>query len=431
VVDRSIPPDDGRTQANIVVSGGTVLSGEVRVSGAKNSALKLMAAALMSDGASRIRNVPDILDVATMAELLELIGAHVERRDHELVITPGADLSDEAPYELVNKMRASVIVLGPLVARLGSARVAMPGGCNIGSRKVDLHLAGLERFGVKVEVRHGVITATAPDGGLTGAHVMLDFPSVGATENLLMAAVLAHGRTVIENAAREPEIQDLAACLSGMGAHIQGAGTTEVVVEGVDKLHAADHSVIGDRIECGSYLVAGAVSGGQVTVTGVDPMHLEMVLTKLEQAGARIRCEGDRTEVSGEGRLHGLDIATLPFPGFPTDMQPQFMALLSTADGVTTITENVFENRFILADELVRMGADIRIEGHHAVVKGVQRLSGAPVHAPDLRAGAALVCAALGAEGETVISGVEHIDRGYEGLEDKLRSLGARIDRLA
>jgi UDP-N-acetylglucosamine 1-carboxyvinyltransferase len=417
------------TEANLIVSGGVPLSGEVRVSGAKNSALKLMAAALMCDGPSRIRNVPDILDVSTMAELLELIGAHVERRDHELVITPGTSLSDEAPYEVVNKMRASVIVLGPLVARLGRARVAMPGGCNIGSRKVDLHLAGLERFGVRIEVRHGVITAYAPDGGLRGAHVILDFPSVGATENLLMAAVVARGRTLIENAAREPEIQDLAACLRGMGASIQGDGTTEIVIEGVERLSGADHKVIGDRIECGSYLVAGAVTGGDVVVSGVDSEHLEMVLSKLTQAGVSVRTDGERIEVLGGRRPHGLDIATLPFPGFPTDMQPQFMALLSTSDGVSTITENVFENRFILADELGRMGADIRIEGHHAVVKGVSRLSGAPVHAPDLRAGAALVCAALAADGDTVISGVGHIDRGYEGLENKLRALGARIER--
>lgn len=413
------------------VVGGKPLSGKVEVAGAKNSALKLMAAALMAEGSSVIRNVPDIHDVSTMADLLQLIGATVERRDHELVITPGPELADEAPYEVVSKMRASVIVLGPLVARLGKAHVAMPGGCNIGSRKVDLHLGGLERLGARIEVAHGVIAAHAPDGGLKGAHVILDFPSVGATENLLMAAALARGRTVIENAAREPEIADLAACLVRMGAHIEGAGSTEIVVEGVDELTPIDHAVVGDRIECGTYLAAVAVAGGEVTVSGVDPVHLEMVISKLGRTGVRVTCEDDRITAYREPgtRLRGADIATLPFPGFPTDMQPQFMALLSTADGVSTITENVFENRFIMADELGRMGADIRIEGHHAVVRGVPRLSGAPVHASDLRAGAALVCAALGADGETVISGVGHIDRGYERIEERLAALGADIAR--
>jgi UDP-N-acetylglucosamine 1-carboxyvinyltransferase len=416
-------------ETTLVVSGGTPLSGEVAVAGAKNSALKLMAAALMADGRSTIRNVPDILDVAMMAELLWVLGAVVERTDGELVIDPGPGLADEAPYELVQKMRASVIVLGPLVARLGKAHVAMPGGCNIGSRKVDLHLRGLEQLGARIEVEHGVISAHAPEGGLRGTHVVLDFPSVGATENLLMAAVLARGRTIIENAAREPEIVDLAKCLAEMGADVTGAGTTEITIEGVERLTPMDHTVVGDRIECGTYLVAGAVTGGRVTVTGVDPMNLEMVIAKLSQAGAKVTCIDDRITVERARPLVGVDIATLPFPGFPTDMQAQFMAMLATAEGVSTLTENVFENRFIVADELARMGADIRIEGHHAVVKGVPRLSGAPVHAPDLRAGAGLVCAALGADGDTVISGVHHIDRGYERLEDKLKGLGAHIER--
>lgn len=417
-------------ETTFVVSGGTPLSGGVAVAGAKNSALKLMAAALMADGRSTIRNVPDILDVAMMGELLWVLGAVVERADSKLVVDPGSQLSDEAPYELVQKMRASVIVLGPLVARLGSARVAMPGGCNIGSRKVDLHLRGLEQLGARIEVEHGVIAAHAPEGGLKGAHVVLDFPSVGATENLLMAAVLARGRTIIENAAREPEIVDLARCLSEMGADVSGAGTTEITIEGVERLAPMDHTVVGDRIECGTYLVAGAVTGGRVTVTGVDPMHLEMVIAKLSQAGAKVTSEDGRITVERSRPLEGVDIATLPFPGFPTDMQAQFMAMLATAEGVSTLTENVFENRFIVADELARMGADIRIEGHHAVVKGVPRLSGAPVHAPDLRAGAGLVCAALGADGDTVISGVHHIDRGYERLEEKLKGLGAHIERV-
>lgn len=417
------------TQTTLVVTGGIALSGEVQVAGAKNSALKLMAAALMAEGPSTLKNVPDILDVSTMAELLAILGADVVRKDHELVITPGSRLSDEAPYDVVNRMRASVIVLGPLVARLGRARVAMPGGCNIGSRKVDLHLRGLEQLGARIEVNHGVISVHAPDAGLRGAHVILDFPSVGATENLLMAAVRARGRTVIENAAREPEIQDLSACLVGMGAAIQGAGTSEITIEGVEALHSVEHTVVGDRIEGATYLVAGAVTRGEVSVIGVDPDHLEMVVAKLTQAGAKVTTDAGRITIAPGRGIFGVDIATLPFPGFPTDMQPQFMALLATADGVSTISENVFENRFIVADELGRMGADIRIEGHHAVVKGVARLSAAPVHAPDLRAGAALVCAALGADGDTIISGISHIDRGYEGLEDKLRLLGAHIER--
>jgi UDP-N-acetylglucosamine 1-carboxyvinyltransferase len=385
-----------------------------------------MAAALMAPGTSRITNVPDISDVETMGDVLEGLGAKVSREDHALSIDASTLTSFEAPYELVAKMRASISVLGPLIARVGQAHVAMPGGCNIGSRKIDMHIRGLEGLGVEITMGHGFIHAAAP-GGLKGTHVALDFPSVGATENLLMASVLAEGTTTIENAAREPEIQDLANFLIGMGARIEGVGSTFMTVEGVEELTPGEHSVVGDRIEAGTFLVAGAIGGGPVTVSGFDPMHLDMVLTKLGQAGCVVdRAEGS-VSVSSAGRLQCTDIQTLPYPGFPTDMQAQFMALMALSNGSCIITENVFENRFMFADELSRMGAEVRIEGHHALIKGVDALSGAPVRSPDLRAGAALVLAALAAEGETRISDVHHIERGYESFVDKMVSLGADI----
>ena len=410
----------------IIVKGGRTLSGTVRVAGAKNSALKLIAAALLAPGQTRISNVPDISDVATMSEVVSGLGAIVRRENGTITVDAANLVSYEAPYELVARMRASIAVLGPLVARLGKARVAMPGGCNIGSRKVDMHIAGLQALGVKFGFEHGYIDATAP-AGLHGAAVTLEFPSVGATENLLMAAVLADGTTVIENAAREPEIADLAAMLVAMGACISGAGTSTVTIEGVDALTPATHTVVGDRIEAGTFLVAGALGGGPVTVTGVDPAHLEMVLVKLEQAGCQIETGADSVTVSRSGPLRATDIQTLPYPGFPTDMQPQFMVLMSRAEGGCVITENVFENRFMFADELVRMGADVRIEGHHALVKGVDTLSGAPVRCTDLRAGAALVLAGLVAEGETEVTDTFHIERGYEGFVEKLAGLGANV----
>jgi len=410
----------------IIVRGGRTLSGTVRVAGAKNSALKLIAAALLAPGQTRISNVPDISDVATMAEVVSGLGAVVRRENGTITVDATELLSHEAPYELVARMRASIAVLGPLVARLGHARVAMPGGCNIGSRKVDMHIAGLQALGVEFEFEHGYIDATAP-GGLHGASVTLEFPSVGATENLLMAAVLADGTTVIENAAREPEIADLAALLVAMGASISGAGTSTIAVEGVEALNPATHSVVGDRIEAGTFLVAGALGGGPVTVTGADPAHLEMVLVKLEQAGCEIETGQDSVTVVRSGPLQATDVQTLPYPGFPTDMQPQFMALMARAEGGCVITENVFENRFMFADELVRMGADVRIEGHHALVRGVETLSGAPVRCTDLRAGAALVLAGLVAEGETEVTDTFHIERGYEGFVEKLTALGADV----
>ena len=411
---------------SIVVTGGRPLAGEVRVGGAKNSALKLMAASLLAPGITTIRNVPDISDVALMAEVLAHLGAVVVRTDHSLTIDATSLTSHEAPYELVAQMRASTSVLGSLVGRLRRAKVAMPGGCAIGSRKVDMHIRGLQDMGVTIELGHGYISA---QGRPHGANVMLDFPSVGATENLLMAATTADGVTVIDNAAREPEIADLAAFLSEMGARIVGAGSSTITVEGVEELHAVDHAVIGDRIEAGTYLVAGALGGGPVTVRGFDPSHMEMVLTKLAGTGAQLEIGSDSVTVWRTGGITPVDLATLPYPGFPTDMQAQFMALLAMADGNSVITENVFENRFMFADEITRMGADVRIEGHHALIRGVPQLSAAPVRSPDLRGGAALVLAGLVADGTTVVTDIYHIDRGYEGFTERLQALGADVTR--
>jgi UDP-N-acetylglucosamine 1-carboxyvinyltransferase len=415
---------------SIIVRGRAPLCGVVRVEGAKNSALKLIAAALLTPGVSRLSNVPDIADVDVMCEVVAGLGASISRSGHELTLDATNLTSFEAPYEIVVRMRASIAVLGPLVARLGEAKVAMPGGCNIGSRKVDMHIRGLQELGVEISLGHGYIHATAPGDGLRAARVILDFPSVGATENLLMAAVLARGTTVLENAAREPEIADLVAFLNAMGARIEGNGSTLEIV-GVDALHPANHSVVGDRIEAGTFLVAGALTGGPVTVLGFEPSHLDMVLAKLKQSGSSIELHHDGVTVRRDGPIRTADIQTLPYPGFPTDMQAQFMALLSLAEGRSVITENVFENRFMFADELSRMGADIRIEHHHALLQGVSQLSGAPVRSPDLRGGAALVLAGLVADGETVVRDVFHIDRGYERFVEKLASLGADIRRAA
>jgi UDP-N-acetylglucosamine 1-carboxyvinyltransferase len=416
---------------SIIVCGGRPLSGEVRVEGAKNSALKLMAAALLAPGVTRISNVPQIADVDVMTAVLVGLGASVVRTDHALEIDATSVDHFEAPYDLVAQMRASISVLGPLVARFGQARVAQPGGCNIGSRKIDMHIRGLAELGVEIHTGHGYIDAKAPATGLKAAHVMLDFPSVGATENLLTTASVAKGTSTIQNAAREPEIVDLCDFLNGMGARITGGGSPTITIEGVESLHPVDHRVVGDRIEAGTFVVAGAIVGGPVTVRGFDPSHLELMLTKLEQAGCTVDRLSDGVTVSRSGPVRPVDIQTLPYPGFPTDMQAQFMALLSTAEGNSIITENVFENRFMFADEIGRMGADIRIEGHHALVKGVSELSGAPVRCPDLRGGAALVLAALCADGETSVGDIYHIDRGYECFVDKLAALGADIRRIA
>ena len=411
---------------SILVTGGHRLTGTVRAGGAKNSALKLMAAALLAPGESVIRNVPDISDVAIMAEVLRGLGAVVTRDDHSVRIDATDIRSVETPYELVAQMRASIVVLGPLVARFGRARVAMPGGCNIGSRKIDMHVHGLEHLGVTIAFEHGYIDASAPDG-LRGSTVILDFPSVGATENLLMASVLAEGTTLIENAAREPEIGDLVDMLNAMGAKISGRGSATLEVEGVASLSPVDHTTIGDRIEAGTFLVAGALAGGPVTVEGFDPAHLEMLLTKLTAAGCALETGPDSVTITHNGPVLPVDVATLPYPGFPTDMQAQFMTLMAVAGGSCVITENVFENRFMFADEIKRMGADIDIEGHRAIVRGVAGLQGAPVQAPDLRGGAALVLAGLIADGETRITDVHHILRGYEDFAGKLGALGADV----
>jgi UDP-N-acetylglucosamine 1-carboxyvinyltransferase len=414
---------------SIIVCGGRPLRGEVRVEGAKNSALKLMAAALLAPGVTRISNVPQIADVDVMTEVLTGLGASVVRTDHALEIDATNVDRFEAPYDLVAQMRASISVLGPLVARFGQARVAQPGGCNIGSRKIDMHIRGLAELGVEIHTGHGYIDAKAPESGLKAAHVVLDFPSVGATENLLTTASVARGTSTIQNAAREPEIVDLCDFLNGMGARISGAGSPTIEIEGVETLHHVDHRVVGDRIEAGTFVVAGAIAGGPVTVRGFDPAHLELVFAKLEQAGCTVERLADGVTISRSGKVRAVDVQTLPYPGFPTDMQAQFMALMATAEGSSLITENVFENRFMFADEIGRMGADIRIEGHHALVKGVEQLSGAPVRSPDLRGGAALVLAALCADGETSVGDVYHIDRGYERFVDKLSALGADIRR--
>ncbi len=412
--------------ASIRVVGGRPLSGVVTVRGAKNSALKLMAAALLAPGRSVIRNVPRISDVDVMAEVLSGLGARVVRDGYDITVDATDVVSVETPYELVAQMRASIVVLGPLLARFGRARVAMPGGCNIGSRKIDMHMRGLEHLGVEIHFEHGYIDATAP-GGLAGAPVVLDFPSVGATENLLMAAVLATGTTIIENAAREPEIGDLVDMLVSMGARVSGRGTSTLRVEGVCSLNPVVHATVGDRIEAGTLLVAGAIGRGPVSVRGFDPDHLEIVLAKLAAAGCAVTMHADGATVERAGPVHPVDIATLPYPGFPTDMQAQHMALMAVAEGGCVITENVFESRFMFADELKRMGADVSIEGHRALVRGVPRLEGAPVRSPDLRGGAALVLAGLIAEGETLVTDTHHIERGYEDFVGKLASLGADV----
>ena len=414
----------------IQVEGGRPFGGEVTVEGAKNSALKLMAATILAPGVSRLTNVPNISDVHVMGKVLKYLGAKVEVKGlHELEI----DTSDidrfETPYHLVAKMRASTAVLGPLLSRFGEAIVAMPGGCNIGARKIDMHILGLEALGVAFEVNHGNIHATTPKG-LTGTTVTLDFASVGATENLMMASVRAKGTTTIDNAAREPEIVDLANFLNEMGAKVSGAGSPVIEIEGVSELHPAEHKVVGDRIEAGTFLAMAGLGKTPVTVKGFEPRHLGLVLKKYEMMGLTVERGNGECTVSREGAIRPVDIQTLPFPGFPTDMQAQTMALLALCEGSCIVTENVFENRFMLASELQRMGADIRIEGHHAIVHGVDGYSGAQVKSPDLRGGAALVMAGLVADGTTTVSDIYHIDRGYECFVEKLQGLGAAVSRV-
>ncbi len=422
------------TQEYIAVHGSGVLSGTVQISGAKNSALKLIAASVLGQGKSTIRNVPLISDIDVMADVLRALGATVEQTDHVMTVDTTCLNKYETPYELVSKMRASISVLGPLLARFGRARVAMPGGCRIGARKIDIHLAGLEHLGVRFTTDHGYLKATAPEG-LHGAEITFDFPSVGATENVVMAATVAQGTTVIHNAAREPEIVDLCNFLCAMGAKVSGAGTSTIVVEGVsrDSLHPCDYTTIGDRIEAGTFLVAGALTGGPLTTVGVKPSTLSAALEVLQDMGAVVTQDEEAATitVSCAQPLRPKDIVTAPYPGFPTDLQAQFMLLAACANGTSVIQERVFENRFMFAAELMRMGADIVIEDRSAVVTGVPVLQGAPVSSTDLRAGAALVLAGLVAEGETQVYGLEHIDRGYEDYVGKLAGLGADIARIS
>ena len=409
-----------------VVTGGTPLRGNTRARGAKNSALKLMAAALLAEGEYILHDVPRIADIYTMQAVLERLGCTATFDDSTMRISVPAEIGSEAPYDLVRQMRASIVVLGPLLARRGHGRVAMPGGCNIGSRKIDLHLKGLERMGATIGFDHGYLDA---GGGLHGTDIALDWPSHGATENLMMAATLAKGTTVIENAARDPEITDLAQFLSGMGARIAGAGTPTITIEGVEGLHATEHTVVADRLEAGTVLIAAAVTRGDVLVEGARAEHLDIVLSKLADAGADIVATSHGVRLAMTERPRAVDFVTLPYPGFPTDLQPQMMVLCALGDGTSIATENVFENRFMFVDELVRMGADIRTEGHHAVIRGRDELQAAPVRAPDIRAGAALVIAGLAGTGTTEITGLEYIDRGYQSFEETLSSLGASIRR--
>lgn len=410
-----------------LVQGSGPLNGEVRVGGAKNSALKLMAASLLAEGSTSLLNVPDITDVAIMIELLEAMGVRVQREGHRIDIDVPAEIDPVAPYSLVERMRASIAVLGPLLSRIGRAKVAMPGGDDFGSRPIDMHLQGLEQLGATFSYEHGDINGRAER--LLGTEVFLEFPSVGATENLMMAAVLAEGTTVIENAAREPEIGDLANFLLKMGALIDGIGTSRLRIEGVTALRPVTYEVIADRIEAATYLAALAVCGGELQLQGARPDHMEMLLRKLEEMGMACQENDSGLEAKVLDRLKAVDISTLPYPGLATDYKPFLVTALCVSQGAGMVTENIFAGRFRYIDELVRMGAEIRAEGRHAVVRGVERLSGAPVRAHDIRAGAALVIAGLAADGQTVISDAHHVDRGYEDLAGKLASVGAQVTR--
>lgn len=413
-----------------LVRSGAPLCGTVRVSGAtKNAGLKQMAAALLAPGTTVLRNVTRVADLGVMLDVMRAIGAGVDWiGDDELRVDAAGPLVPEAPYEVVTRLRASINVLGPLLARCGEARVAMPGGDNIGSRKLDMHFRGLESMGAELRVVHGFIEARCR--ALRGARVVLEFPSVGATENLLTAAVLAQGQTIIENAAREPEITDLAAFLNRMGAQVYGAGTSTIEIDGVDAVAPVESRLMGDRIEAGTFLMACGVAGGEIDIEGTRLEHLEMVVLKLEEMGLKVSPTPDGLRVRADERLRAVDVATLPYPGFATDFMPLAVATLATAEGTAIVTENVFDNRFSFVGELNRMGADIRNEGRHAVVRGVSRLSAAPVRALDVRAGAALVLAGLRADGETAVLSPHHVDRGYPDLAGKLSSLGAAVTRV-
>ncbi len=413
---------------SIRITGGVPLTGTIAISGAKNAALPLMACGLLTDERLTLTNVAKLADLATMADLLAQHGIAVEPNGRSTSLG-GRITNTEAPYDIVRKMRASILVLGPLLARVGEARVSLPGGCAIGTRPVDLHLKGLEAMGAKISLDGGYIDASAPHG-LKGADFVFPFVSVGATENLLMAASLADGITTLKNAAREPEITDLATCLTAMGAKIEGIGTDTLVVEGLKSLHGATHAILPDRIETGTYACAAAITGGDIFLENARASDLGAVLTSLREAGVVITEAENGFRVTRANGLHGVDVMTEPFPGFPTDMQAQFMALMAVAQGASMITETIFENRFMHVPELNRMGAKVNVHGSSAIIRGVPKLSGAPVMATDLRASFSLVLAALAAEGETTIARVYHLDRGYESVEQKLAGCGARIERV-
>lgn len=414
----------------LIIQGGAPLSGMVRVSAAKNAVLPIIVATMLPETPATICDVPDLEDVRTISDVLLSLGVAVEKKGSDLVFDAAGLCGMEASYDLVSKMRASFLVMGPLLAKMGRARIALPGGCMIGSRPIDLHLKAFEAMGAEIEITDGYVEARAPKG-LSGASIYLDFPSVGATENIMMAAVLADGRTVIENAAEEPEIVDLATFLSGMGANIKGAGTNVIRIEGVRMLEGISHTPIPDRIEAGTFMMAAAMTGGDVVVDNVVTEHLKPLFAKLREAGVTVELEDvDRVRIVSTGKIRSTDIKTLPYPGFPTDMQAQFMALMTVGNGISAVTETVFENRFMHVDELRRMGADIVVEGRRALVRGVPFLQGAFVRATDLRAGAALVLAGLAARGETEVGELHHIDRGYDHLVEKLKGLGASISRV-
>ena len=432
-----------KPQAVLEICGRTSLKGKVQISGAKNSALVLMAGTIMCPGKCILRNVPNLVDIKRMGQILTSLGVKLKQKEDVLEIDAKQIIPAEAPYDVVSQLRASFFVIGPLLTRLGTARVPLPGGCAIGARPVDLHVRGLQSMGANVSIEDGVVHANLVGSKrrLQGASIYLDYPSVGATETILMAATLAEGITKIENAAQEPEIVDLANFCNQMGAKISGAGTNTITIQGVAELYPIDYNVIPDRIEAGTFLVAGAITHSEITLTSVIPEHLAPVIAKLKEIGCQVLVEDEEGKTFGgnikskcvriiPGELHGTDIETLPYPGFPTDMQAQFTALLSISKGNSVISETVFENRLRHVAELQRMGTNIRVKGHHAIVQGVSFISGAPVMATDLRASAALVIAGLAAEGKTTVHGLHHLDRGYENLEDKLRSLGARLERV-
>ena len=415
----------------LIVTGKKAIHGEVTISGAKNAVLPIIVGALLAEDITVLHDVPKLSDVATIKEVLEILGAKITFENHTMTID-SRDLNNwDAPYNYVQKMRASVLIMGPLLARLGKAKISMPGGCAIGTRPIDLHLKGLEALGADIQINHGDMNAVVPGGKLKGNRIYLDFPSVGATEHIMMAATTAEGTTVIENAAEEPEIVDLANFLNSMGANVRGAGTNVIKIEGVEKLHGTTYTIIPDRIEAGSYMIAAAITGGDLLVKNVIIDHIKPLIAKMIECGVEIIEEGSNLRVRSNGRLKAVDIKTMPYPGFPTDMQAQFMALMTVAEGTSVFTETVFENRFMHADELRRMGANIKIDGRNAIVEGVSRLTGCKVKATDLRAGAALIVAALAAEGQTEITELQYIDRGYEDLIEKFQTIGADIVRIS